>query len=60
MTKDQERRVIDIYGPGRDVQQGEEKYGLVDIPTIIRQRDAKKSEADQRKADDLRQEETKN
>lgn len=30
MTKDQEKRVIDIYGPG---------YKPVDIPTIIRNRE---------------------
>jgi len=51
MTKKQEKEVIRVCG---------KDYSHIDIPTIIRERDAEKSEADQSEADDLRQREIKN
>jgi len=47
MTKAQEKRIVDIYGPD---------YKETDVPTIIRRREAEESEACQREADGLRQE----
>lgn len=50
MDNDQRQRVIDIFGPD---------YKPIDVPAIIRQREAEKSEVDQGKANELRQEEEK-
>jgi len=47
MIKDQEKEIVRVCG---------KNYEPEDVPALWRQREAEKSEADQSKADDLRQE----
>lgn len=51
ITKDQEKEVIRVCG---------KNYEPSNVPALWRQKEAEKSEADQREADDLRQREIKN